>query len=80
MTDAFADPPVAGAIMHRIVPRVDMAVARDETAAVAECAQVPGKPLGDIDPARIDAPLDVIKGRSSSQRLSPRPTSTRRDS
>jgi NitT/TauT family transport system substrate-binding protein len=61
MTDAFADPPAAGAIMHRIVPQVDAAVARDETAAVAELAQVPAKPLGEVDPARIDATLDVIK-------------------
>ena len=47
--------------MHRIVPQVDAAVARDETAAVAELAQVPAKPLGEVDPARIDATLDVIK-------------------
>jgi NitT/TauT family transport system substrate-binding protein len=62
MEDSFADPSAAGAIMHRIVPQVDAAVARDETAAVAELAQIPGKPLGDIDPARIDATLDVIRG------------------
>jgi hypothetical protein len=48
--------------MHRMVPQVDAAVARDETAAVADLARVPGRPLGEIDPARIEATLDVIKG------------------
>jgi NitT/TauT family transport system substrate-binding protein len=62
MKDAFADPSAAGAIMHKIVPQVDAAVARDETEAVAELAQIPGNALGEIDPVRIDATLDVIKG------------------
>jgi NitT/TauT family transport system substrate-binding protein len=62
MSDAFADPTAAGAVMHRMVPQVDAAVARDETAAVADLARVPGRPLGEIDPARIEATLDVIKG------------------
>jgi NitT/TauT family transport system substrate-binding protein len=62
MTDAFADPAAAGAIMHRIVPQVDAAVARDETKAVAGLAQIPGQPLGEIDPVRTDATLDVVKG------------------
>jgi hypothetical protein len=29
---------------------------------VAELAHVPGKPLGEIDLARIDATLDVVNG------------------
>jgi hypothetical protein len=62
MKDAFADPSAAGEIMHRIVPQVDAAIARDETVAVAELAQIPGKPLGEIDPARIEATLDMVKG------------------
>src|SRR5262252_839768 len=62
MKDAFADPAAAGAIMQRIVPQVDATVAKKETEAVAELAQVPGKPLGEIDPARIEATLDVAKG------------------
>jgi NitT/TauT family transport system substrate-binding protein len=62
MKDAFADPSAAGAIMHKIVPQVDAAVARDETEAVAELAQILGNALGEIDPVRIDATLDVIKG------------------
>jgi NitT/TauT family transport system substrate-binding protein len=62
MKDAFANPGEAGAIMHKLVPQVDATVAKNETEAVAELAQVPGKPLGEIDPARIDATLDVVKG------------------
>jgi NitT/TauT family transport system substrate-binding protein len=62
MTDAFADPVAAGAVMHKLVPQVDAAVARDETVAVADLARIPGRPLGEIDPARIEATLDVVKG------------------
>jgi NitT/TauT family transport system substrate-binding protein len=62
MKDAFADPTAAGAIMHKLVPQVDATVAREETEAVAELARIPGKPLGEIDPARIEATLDVVKG------------------
>jgi NitT/TauT family transport system substrate-binding protein len=62
MKDAFADPAAAGAIMHKFVPEVDAAIIKSETEAVAELAQIPGKPLGEIDPARIEATLDVVKG------------------
>jgi hypothetical protein len=62
MKDAFADPAAAGAIMQKIVPQVDATVARKETEAVAELAQTPGKPLGEIDPARIEATVDMVKG------------------
>jgi NitT/TauT family transport system substrate-binding protein len=62
MKDAFADPAAAGAIMQKIVPQVDATIAKKETEAVAELAQIPGKPLGEIDPARIDATLDMVKG------------------
>jgi NitT/TauT family transport system substrate-binding protein len=62
MKDAFADPAGAGAIMHKIVPQVDATVAKEETEAVAELAQTPGKLLGEIDPARIDATVDLAKG------------------
>jgi len=62
MKDAFADPAAAGAIMQRLVPQVDATVAKQETEAVAELAQIPGKPLGEIDPARIAATIDVVKG------------------
>jgi NitT/TauT family transport system substrate-binding protein len=62
MRDAFADPTAAGAIMHKIAPEVDAAIIKSETEAVAELAQLPGKPLGEIDPARIEATLGVVKG------------------
>jgi NitT/TauT family transport system substrate-binding protein len=62
MKDAFADPAAAGAIMQKIVPQVDATVAKKETEAVAELAQIPGQPLGEIDPPRIDATVNVVKG------------------
>jgi NitT/TauT family transport system substrate-binding protein len=62
MKDAFADPAAAGAIMQKIVPQVDATIAKKEIEAVAELAQIPGKPLGEIDPARIEATLDMVKG------------------
>jgi hypothetical protein len=62
MKDAFADPAAAGAIVQKIVPQVDAAIAKQATEAVAELAQFPpGKPLGEIDPARVEATLDVVK-------------------
>jgi NitT/TauT family transport system substrate-binding protein len=62
MKAAFANPAEAGAIMHKHHPEVDVAVAKGETAAVAELAEVKGMPLGQIDPARIQATLDVVNG------------------
>jgi NitT/TauT family transport system substrate-binding protein len=61
MKDAFADPANAGAIMHKVVPQVDATIAKKETEAAAELAQIPGKPLGDIDPAGIEATLEMVK-------------------
>jgi hypothetical protein len=58
MKRAFADPAAAGAIMQKIVPQVDATVAKKETEAVAELAQIPGQPLGKIDPAH----RSVVKG------------------
>jgi hypothetical protein len=62
MNDAFADPAAAGAIMQKFVPQVDATIAKNETEIVAELARIPGKPLGEIDPARIEATLDMVKG------------------
>jgi NitT/TauT family transport system substrate-binding protein len=62
MKDAFADPMAAGTIMQRLVPQVDATIAKKEIEVVAKLAQIPGQPLGEIDPASIDATLDVIKG------------------
>jgi NitT/TauT family transport system substrate-binding protein len=61
MKDAFADPATAGAIMHKIVPLVDATTAKKEK-AVAELAQFLDQPLGEIDPARIEATFDVVQG------------------
>jgi NitT/TauT family transport system substrate-binding protein len=61
MKDAFADPAAAGAIIHKLVPQVDATVAKSETEAVAELAQHPDKPLGEFDPARVDATVDMVK-------------------
>jgi NitT/TauT family transport system substrate-binding protein len=61
MKDAFSNPTAVGAIMQKIVPQVDATVAKKETEAVAELAQIPGKPLGEIDPARIEATLNMVK-------------------
>jgi NitT/TauT family transport system substrate-binding protein len=61
MKDAFADPADAGAIMHKLVPQVDATIAKKETEAAAELAQIPGQPLGEIDPAGIEATVDMVK-------------------
>jgi NitT/TauT family transport system substrate-binding protein len=61
MKDAFADPAAAGAIIHKLVPQVDATIAKLETEAVAELAQIPGQPLGEIEPARIDVTLEMVK-------------------
>jgi NitT/TauT family transport system substrate-binding protein len=62
MKDAFANPTEAGVIMNKHHAQVDASVAKGETEAVAELAQVPGQPLGAVDPARIDATIDVVNG------------------
>jgi NitT/TauT family transport system substrate-binding protein len=61
MQDAFAKPDEAAAIMHKYHPEVATEVAKGETEAVAELAQVKGQPLGVIDPARIDETIEVVK-------------------
>lgn len=62
MKAAFANPAEAGSIMHKYHPEVDAGVAKGETEAVAELAEVKGKPLAEIDPSRVKATLDVISG------------------
>jgi len=61
MRDAFANPEEAGTIMHKYHPTVEVAVAKGETQAVAELAQVPGRELGMVDPARMAETIDVVK-------------------
>jgi NitT/TauT family transport system substrate-binding protein len=62
MKDAFGNPTEAGVIMNKHRPEVDAAVAKGETEAVAELAQVAGQPLGAVDSARMDATIDVVNG------------------
>jgi NitT/TauT family transport system substrate-binding protein len=60
MKDAFADPEAAGRIMNKYHPTVDASVAKGETEAVRELAEVSGRELGVIDPARIQETIDVV--------------------
>jgi NitT/TauT family transport system substrate-binding protein len=61
MRDAFANPEEAANILHKYHPEIATDVAVGETKAVAELAEVPGLPLGMIDPPRIDETIDVVK-------------------
>jgi len=60
MKDAFARPDEAGRIMNKYHPAIDATVAEGETKAVAELAQIKGRDLGRIDPARIQETIDVV--------------------
>src|SRR4029450_9377751 len=60
MKDAFARPDEAGRIMNKYHPAIDVAVAEGETKAVAELAQVKGRELGLLDPARVDETINVV--------------------
>ncbi|MFD2183289.1 ABC transporter substrate-binding protein [Rhodoplanes azumiensis] len=60
LKDAIADPAAAGAIMNKYHRQVDVDVATAETAAVAALAQVPGEPLGAVNPARVQKTIDIV--------------------
>jgi NitT/TauT family transport system substrate-binding protein len=60
MQDAFANPAEAGRIMNKYHPAIEIAVAKGETEAVAELAQVKGRKLGMIDPARIEETVGAV--------------------
>jgi NitT/TauT family transport system substrate-binding protein len=62
MQDAFANPEEAGRIINKYHPTIDVAVAKGETEAVAELAQVKGRELGLIDPARVEETIAVVNG------------------
>jgi NitT/TauT family transport system substrate-binding protein len=62
LKSAIADPADAGAILHKLHPEVSADVAKGETESVAELAQVKGRPLAEIDPAGIQATIDVVNG------------------
>ena len=49
-------------IVNVAVKGVSFDVAKGETEAVAELAQVKGKPLAEIDPAGVQATIDVVNG------------------
>ena len=53
-------PDEAGRIMNKYHPAIDAAVAEGETKAVAELAEIKGHDLGRIDPADIQATIDVV--------------------
>jgi NitT/TauT family transport system substrate-binding protein len=60
MKDAFAHPEEAGRIMNKYHPTIEVAVAKGETEAVAELAQVKGQELGMIEPARIEETINAV--------------------
>jgi NitT/TauT family transport system substrate-binding protein len=62
MQDAFANPEEAGRIINKYHPTIDVAVAKGETEAVAELAQVKGRKLGLIDPTRVEETIAVVNG------------------
>jgi len=62
LKSAIANPAEAGATMHKLHREVSVDVAKAETELVGELAQVKGKPLAEIDPAGIQATIDVVNG------------------
>ncbi len=62
MRDAFANPEEAAAIISKYHKEISPEVARGETELVKELAEVPGRPLGMIDPERIERTIQVMKG------------------
>ena len=46
--------------MRKYHPTIEVAVAKGETEAVAELAQVKGQPLGVIDPVRIEQTIEAV--------------------
>jgi NitT/TauT family transport system substrate-binding protein len=62
LKSAIANPAEAGAIIHKHHPEVDAEVAKGETEAVADLAEVKGKPLAELDQSRVQATIDVVNG------------------
>jgi NitT/TauT family transport system substrate-binding protein len=58
--ESLADPAAAGAAMHRAHRQVTAAVAEAETRLVGELANIPGRPLGAMDPARLRSTAAVM--------------------
>ncbi|WP_424138489.1 ABC transporter substrate-binding protein [Roseomonas chloroacetimidivorans] len=62
---SMENPAEAGAIMNAQNRQVTAEVAAAETRLVGELAEVPGRPLGAIDPAAIQATIEVVTGAFS---------------
>jgi NitT/TauT family transport system substrate-binding protein len=60
MKDAFADPKEAGAIMNKYQKQLSPEVIEGETRLVEQLATIKDRPLGKIDPDRIDETVKVI--------------------
>jgi NitT/TauT family transport system substrate-binding protein len=60
MQDAFAAPAEAAEILHKYHREIDMKAAQEEVTLVRELAVVPGRKLGQIDPARIKSTIEVM--------------------
>src|SRR5215475_6588580 len=63
--------------LDKIVLQVYATIAKSEIEIVAELAEIPGRPLGEIDPARIDATVERSRAPSSLRGLLRRRTCTR---
>jgi NitT/TauT family transport system substrate-binding protein len=61
MKDAFANPTEAGEILHKYHKEITVEVGKGETELVKELAEVPGKPLGMIDPKGLQSTIEVMK-------------------
>ena len=60
MEAAFADPAEAGRIMHEYHRQVEPDIGAGETEAVRDLAEVDGRPLGAIDPERIESTVELV--------------------
>ncbi|MDX1450791.1 MAG: ABC transporter substrate-binding protein, partial [Acidimicrobiia bacterium] len=60
MKAAFADPAEAGRIMHEYHRQVEPEIGAGETEIVRDLAQVDDRPLGAIDPERIESTVEVV--------------------
>jgi NitT/TauT family transport system substrate-binding protein len=61
MRDAFAHPAEAAEIIHKYHKEISPEVGQGETELVKELAEVPGQPLGTIDPKRVERTIQVMK-------------------
>ena len=62
LEDAIAHPQEAAAAMHKAHREVDLDIAAAETEKVGKLAKLDGKPMGSVDPARMQKTIDFIAG------------------